>query len=66
LIEAKNIKKGNTCDETDFLPTLKWLDGKRSQKIKTNPMAHHDDNDQADTRFSRTSRNFYRQILVPA
>lgn len=51
LLSAKNIGKGNAFHENDLLPTLKWLDEKRAG---------------ADQRFSRTTRNFYQQILAPA
>ncbi|TCD12606.1 hypothetical protein EZ449_00745 [Pedobacter frigidisoli] len=62
LIKAKNIKKGNPFNENDLLPTLKWLDEKRFAENETqvNDWANE------DKRFSRTTRNFYQQILAPA
>lgn len=66
LIKAKNIKKGNAFNENDLLPTLKWLDEKRFAENKNQPNGQYDYDDQADKRFSRTTRNFYQQILAPA
>lgn len=51
LLKAKNIKQGSVFDENELLPTLKWLDEKRTSE---------------DQRFNRTTRNFYQQILAPA
>lgn len=65
LIKAKNIKKGNPFNENDLLPTLKWLDEKRFAENKTLPAGQYD-YDQAEKRFTRTTRNFYQQILAPA
>lgn len=62
LLKAKNIKKGNPFNENDLLPTLKWLDEKRFEENKT----QINDWDNEDKRFSRTTRNFYQQILAPA
>ncbi|WP_231425827.1 hypothetical protein [Pedobacter sp. Leaf250] len=62
LIKAKNIKKGNPFNENDLLPTLKWLDGKRFAENETQV----NDWGNEDKRFSRTTRNFYQQILAPA
>jgi len=67
LIKAKNIKKGNPFNENDLLPTLKWLDEKRFAENNTQPKGQYDyDTDEAEKRFSRTTRNFYQQILAPA
>lgn len=62
LLKAKNIKKGNPFNENDLLPTLKWLDEKRFEENKNQV----NDWDNEDKRFSRTTRNFYQQILAPA
>ncbi|MBC6111075.1 hypothetical protein ACFOG5_18535 [Pedobacter fastidiosus] len=62
LLKAKNIKKGNPFNENDLLPTLKWLDEKRFEENKTQV----NDWDNEDKRFSRTTRNFYQQILAPS
>ncbi|PWS27202.1 hypothetical protein DHW03_14500 [Pedobacter yonginense] len=62
LIKAKNIKKGNPFNENDLLATLKWLDEKRFAE-NNNPSYGWAS---ADNRFSRTTRNFYQQILAPA
>jgi hypothetical protein len=66
LIKAKNIKKGNPFNENDLLPTLKWLDEKRFAENKNQPNGQYYDSDQSERRFSRTTRNFYQQILAPA
>ncbi|MEH3113960.1 hypothetical protein, partial [Pedobacter terrae] len=66
LIKAKNIKKGNAFNENDLLPTLKWLDEKRFAENKNQPNGQYDYDNQASKRFSRTTRNFYQQILGPA
>lgn len=67
LIKAKNIKKGSPFNENDLLPTLKWLDEKRFAENKTQPNGqYYDYGGGAEKRFSRTTRNFYQQILAPA
>ncbi|MBB6237133.1 hypothetical protein HDC90_001751 [Pedobacter sp. AK013] len=67
LIKAKNIKKGNPFNENDLLPTLKWLDEKRFAENSNQPNGpYYYDADRASKRFSRTTRNFYQQILAPA
>jgi len=67
LIKAKNIKKGNPFNENDLLPTLKWLDEKRFAENKSHPGdKYYDWAEQEDKRFSRTTRNFYQQLLAPA
>ena len=68
LIKAKNIKKGNPFNENELLPTLKWLDEKRfaEDRTKPNEQQYYYDYDGANKRFSRTTRNFYQQILAPA
>lgn len=67
LIKAKNIKKGNPLNENDLLPTLKWLDEKRFAENSEQPKGpYYYDTDRASKRFSRTTRNFYQQILAPA
>jgi len=67
LIKAKNIKKGNPFNENDLLPTLKWLDEKRFAENSEQPKGpYYYDTDRASKRFSRTTRNFYQQILAPA
>ena len=66
LIKAKNIKKGNPFNENDLLPTLKWLDEKRFAENKSQSNGQYYDSDQSEKRFSRTTRNFYQQILAPA
>jgi len=67
LIKAKNIKKGNPFNENDLLPTLKWLDEKRFEENREVPnQSYYYDYDRAEKRFSRTTRNFYQQILAPA
>lgn len=62
LIKAKNIKRGNAFNENDLLPTLKWLDEKRfaENEIQVNDWGNE------EKKFSRTTRNFYQQILAPA
>ncbi|PWS31048.1 hypothetical protein [Pedobacter paludis] len=62
LLKAKNIRKGNPFNENELLPTLKWLDEKRFEENKNQV----NDWDNEDKRFSRTTRNFYQQILAPA
>ncbi len=67
LIKAKNIKKGNPFNENDLLPTLKWLDEKRFAENSEQPKGpYYYDTDRASKRFSRTTRNFYQQLLAPA
>ncbi|TCD27391.1 hypothetical protein EZ456_09345 [Pedobacter psychrodurus] len=67
LIKAKNIKKGNPFNENDLLPALKWLDEKRFAENSAQPKGpYYYDTDRASKRFSRTTRNFYQQILAPA
>lgn len=67
LIKAKNIKKGNAFNENDLLPTLKWLDEKRFAENNSHPGdKYYDWADEEDKRFSRTTRNFYQQLLAPA
>jgi len=62
LIRAKNIKKGNSFNENDLLPTLKWLDEKRFAENENQV----NDWGNEEKRFSRTTRNFYQQIMAPA
>ncbi|MFW0715644.1 hypothetical protein [Pedobacter sp. N23S346] len=66
LIKAKNIKKGNPFNENELLPSLKWLDEKRFAENKTVRNGQYDDWANEDKRFTRTTRNFYQQILAPA
>lgn len=66
LIKAKNIKKGNPFNENDLLPSLKWLDEKRFAENKTEKNGPYAAWADQDKRFTRTTRNFYQQILAPA
>ena len=67
LIKAKNIKKGNPFNENELLPTLKWLDEKRFAENSSHPGdKYYDWADAESKHFSRTTRNFYQQLLAPA
>ncbi|GGE54796.1 hypothetical protein GCM10011413_21430 [Pedobacter psychrotolerans] len=66
LIKAKNIKKGNPFNENELLSSLKWLDEKRFAENKTVRNGQYDDWSNEDKRFTKTTRNFYQQILAPA
>jgi hypothetical protein len=69
LIKSKNIKKGNPFNENDLLPALKWLDEKRFEENKDRPRNENYSYDwlnNANSRFTITTRNFYQQILAPA
>ncbi|NTE03543.1 hypothetical protein G6M26_07300 [Agrobacterium tumefaciens] len=66
LIKSKNIKKGNPFNENDLLPALKWLDEKRFAENRNSGSNQYGDWAAENKRFSRTTRNFYQQILAPA
>ncbi|MCZ4224979.1 hypothetical protein [Pedobacter rhodius] len=69
LIKSKNIQKGNSFNEKDLLPTLKWLDEKRFEENKEqvkNQNYYYNWAGNANSRFTLTTRNFYQQILAPA
>ncbi|WP_293310376.1 hypothetical protein [Pedobacter sp. UBA5917] len=67
LIKARNIKKGNDFNEDKLVPTLKWLDKKRfSENAKKPAHENYYDWGDAENRFTKTTRNFYQQILAPA
>ncbi len=66
LIKAKNIKKGNPFKENELLSSLKWLDEKRFAEDNTVSKGLYNDWANEDKRFTRTTRNFYQQILAPA
>ncbi|MFC3560875.1 hypothetical protein [Pedobacter jamesrossensis] len=69
LIKSKNIKKGNSFNENDLLPALKWLDAKRFEENKEqqkNGNYYYEWYGNGNNRFTITTRNFYQQILAPA
>ena len=67
LLSSKNIKNGNLFDEKTLLPILKWLDEKQSAESSVDSARQNASwGAAAENRFSRTTRNFYQQILAPA
>ncbi len=67
LLKAKNIKKGAAFNEHELLPALRWLDNKRfaENEVHVNQERFYGA-DPGSNRFSKTTRNFYQQILAPA
>lgn len=70
LIKANRIKKGKSFNENELVPALKWLDEKRFAENKSQP-TDMDGFGYAWTQenaslFTKTTRNFYQQILAPA
>ncbi|KRT16682.1 hypothetical protein ASU31_07655 [Pedobacter ginsenosidimutans] len=67
LIKARNIKVGNDFNENELIPTLKWLDKKRfAENSKKTAQEYYYNWGDAENRFTKTTRNFYQQILAPA
>lgn len=67
LIKARSIKKGSNSNEDKLVPVLKWLDKKRfSENAKKPAQEYYYDWGDAENRFTKTTRNFYQQILAPA
>lgn len=68
LCESTKIKKGENFDENKLLPALKWLDGKRYEENPNQPKerGYDDDWGNGENRFTKTTRNFYQQVLAPA
>lgn len=67
LLKARNIKKGEYFNEAELIPTLKWLDKKRFAENAEKPAKeYYYDWGEAENRFTKTTRNFYQQILAPA
>ncbi|MGN7203729.1 hypothetical protein ACTHQF_05585 [Pedobacter sp. SAFR-022] len=67
LISANSLKNGKVLDEIALLPTLKWLEEKRSAENSVEAARQFANRSgTAENRFSRTARNFYQQILAPA
>ncbi|MDQ0637283.1 hypothetical protein QF042_000848 [Pedobacter sp. W3I1] len=67
LIKARNIKVGNNFNEDELIPTLKWLDKKRFVENAKKPVQEYYYNwGDAENRFTKTTRNFYQQILAPS
>lgn len=67
LIKGRKIKKGNSFNEDVLTPTLKWLDKKRFAENAKKPAQEYYYNwRDAENRFTKTTRNFYQQILAPS
>jgi hypothetical protein len=67
LLKARNIKVGNDFNEAELIPTLKWLDKKRFAENAKKPAQEYYYNwGDAENRFTKTTRNFYQQILAPS
>lgn len=68
LIKANQIKKGNPFKESELLPALKWLDNKRfdENKVPSKEKYYDESWSEVDAQFTKTARNFYREILMPA
>lgn len=67
LLKARNIKVGNDFNEAELIPTLKWLDKKRFAENAKKPAQEYYYNwGNAENRFTKTTRNFYQQILAPS
>jgi hypothetical protein len=69
LIKVNAIKKGGFLKENELLPALKWLDYKRyeeqkSARVDSNNFSYLPDSE--ISRFAKTARNLYQQILAPA
>ena len=64
LIKAAQIRKGKTFDEDEFIPALKWLDGKRFAENKVEEKYYNWGERQM--MFTNTTRSLYQQILAPA
>ena len=68
LCESSKIKKGEKFDEDKLLPALRWLDEKRYDEHTSQPEkgSYNDDWRNGQNRFTKTTRNFYQQVLAPA
>ena len=66
LCVATKIKQGVDFNEIGILPTLKWLDEKRYAENKVRPEESYYDWGKSGDRFTKTTRNFYQQLLAPA
>jgi len=66
LCIATKINNGVDFNEIEILPTLKWLDEKRYAENKVRPEETYYDWGKSGDRFTKTTRNFYQQLLAPA
>lgn len=68
LIKVNQFKEDPKFDVNEFLPTLKWLDQKRFAENGTQPKEtnHYYDFIAPENVFTKTTRDFYQQLLAPA
>mgnify|MGYP003582652880 FL=1 len=62
LLNARKIKSG-VFKADDLVPTLKWLDEKRIEKVPAKDDDYFASN--RDNKFLSTTKNFYQELLVP-
>lgn len=66
LLASQSIQQYNEINEAALLPSLKWLDQKVANEVKSNTSPENWYFAYGEYPFAATARNFYQTVMAPA